>query len=79
MFKHYCFKRKRIMADYLLPEVSKAILNEALLFLKWVSRPMIIDIDADKIKFPEEFLQEAGRSYLKAAGNRTHEAAGVLT
>ncbi|MFZ2633335.1 MAG: acyl-CoA dehydrogenase family protein [Desulfosalsimonadaceae bacterium] len=52
------------MFDYLLPEESIKIRNEARDFVKWVPRQMIMDMDADKIKFPKEFLQEAGRRHL---------------
>ncbi len=33
-------------------------------FVKWVPRQMILDMDTDTIKFPKEFLQEAGRRNL---------------
>jgi len=52
------------MFDYLLTKASKTIRDEARDFVKWVPRQMIIDMDADKIKFPKEFLQEAGRRNL---------------
>ena len=52
------------MFDYLLPAESIKIRNEARDFVKWVPRQMILDMDADKIKFPKEFLQEAGRRHL---------------
>jgi len=50
--------------DYLLSEESIKIRNEARDFVKWVPRQMIIDMDADKIKFPKEFLREAGIRHL---------------
>jgi len=50
--------------DYLLSEESIKIRNEARELVKWVPRQMIIDMDADKIQFPKEFLQEAGRRNL---------------
>jgi alkylation response protein AidB-like acyl-CoA dehydrogenase len=40
------------------------IRDEARDFVKWVPRQMILDMDTDKIKFPKEFLQEAGRRNL---------------
>jgi alkylation response protein AidB-like acyl-CoA dehydrogenase len=52
------------MYDYLLSGESQKIRNEARDFVKWVPRQMIIDMDDDKIKFPKEFLQEAGRRNL---------------
>jgi len=50
--------------DYLLSKESIKIRNEARELVKWVPRQMIIDMDADKIQFPKEFLQEAGRRNL---------------
>lgn len=64
------------MFDHLLPEASKKIRDEARDLVNWVPRQMIIDMDQDKIKFPKEFLQEAGRRnlmgcrYPKAWGGR---------
>ncbi|RJP86723.1 MAG: acyl-CoA dehydrogenase [Desulfobacteraceae bacterium] len=52
------------MFDYLLSKESIKIRNEARELVKWVPRQMIIDMDADKIQFPKEFLQEAGRRNL---------------
>ncbi|HMA85975.1 MAG TPA: acyl-CoA dehydrogenase family protein [Desulfosalsimonadaceae bacterium] len=52
------------MLDHLLPEASKKIRDEARDLVKWVPRQMILDMDQDKIKFPKEFLQEAGRRNL---------------
>ena len=52
------------MYDFLLSEESKKIRDEAIDFVKWVPRQMIIDMDKDERKFPKEFLQEAGRRNL---------------
>ncbi len=52
------------MFDYLLSEEGKKIRDEAKDLVKWVPRQMIIDMDNDKIQFPREFLQEAGRRNL---------------
>ena len=52
------------MFDYLLSDETKKIRDEARNFVKWVPRQMIMEMDADKIKFPKEFLQEAGRRHL---------------
>jgi alkylation response protein AidB-like acyl-CoA dehydrogenase len=49
------------MFDYLLNDEQKKIKQEARDFVKSIPRKMILDMDADKIKFPKEFLQEAGR------------------
>ena len=52
------------MFDFLLSEEQIKIREEARDFVRWVPRKMILDMDADKIKFPKEFLQEAGRRNL---------------
>lgn len=52
------------MFDYLLNEEQRKIRDEARELVKWVPRQMILDMDDDKIKFPKEFLQEAGRRNL---------------
>ncbi|MFZ5571636.1 MAG: acyl-CoA dehydrogenase family protein [Thermodesulfobacteriota bacterium] len=52
------------MFDYLLNEEQRKIRDEARELVKWVPRRMILDMDADKIKFPKEFLQEAGKRNL---------------
>ncbi|MDQ1277489.1 MAG: hypothetical protein QG555_529, partial [Thermodesulfobacteriota bacterium] len=52
------------MFDYLLTKEQLAIRDEARDLVKWVPRQMILDMDQDKIRFPKEFLQEAGRRNL---------------
>lgn len=52
------------MFDYLLSDETRKIRDEARDLVKWVPRQMIIDMDNDKIQFPKEFLQEAGRRNL---------------
>ncbi len=52
------------MYDDLLTEAQRTIRDEARDFVKWVPRQMILDMDTDQIKFPKEFLQEAGRRNL---------------
>ena len=52
------------MFDYLLDDEQKKIRDEARDLAKWVPKQMILDMDADKIKFPKDFLQEAGRRNL---------------
>jgi len=46
--------------DFLLSKEQLKIRDEARDFIKWVPRQMILDMDADQIKFPKEFLREAG-------------------
>jgi alkylation response protein AidB-like acyl-CoA dehydrogenase len=52
------------MYDFLLTEAQRSIRDEARALVKWVPRQMILDMDTDAIKFPKEFLQEAGRRNL---------------
>ncbi len=49
------------MYDYLLTEEQISIRDEARDFVNSIPRQMILDMDNEKIKFPREFLQEAGR------------------
>ncbi len=52
------------MFDYLLNEDQKKLRDEARDFVKSIPRKMILDMDAEIIQFPKEFLQEAGRRNL---------------
>ncbi len=52
------------MFTHLLNERQKQIRNEARDFVKSIPRKMILDMDAEKIQFPKEFLQEAGKRNL---------------
>ena len=52
------------MFDYMMTKEQIKIRDEVRDFVKWVPRQMILDMDTDKIKFPKEFLQEAGRRNL---------------
>ncbi len=52
------------MFDYLLNDDQLAIRDEARELVKWVPRQMILDMDQDKLRFPKEFLREAGRRNL---------------
>lgn len=52
------------MFDYLLTHEQKTLRDEARDFVKSIPRQMILDMDADKIQFPKEFLQEAGKRNL---------------
>lgn len=52
------------MFDYLLDEKTRQWRDEVRDFVKSIPRQMILDMDADKIRFPKEFLQEAGRRNL---------------
>jgi butyryl-CoA dehydrogenase len=52
------------MFDYMLTEDQIKIRDEVRDLVKWVPRQMILDMDSDEIRFPKEFLQEAGRRNL---------------
>lgn len=52
------------MFDYLLNEEQLKLREEVRDLVRWVPRQMVVDMDQDKIKFPREFLQEAGRRNL---------------
>ncbi len=49
------------MFDHFLSNKQKALRDEVRAFVKNIPGKMILDMDADKIRFPKEFLQEAGR------------------
>lgn len=52
------------MFDCLMDEKTRRWRDEVRAFVKSIPRQMILDMDADKIRFPKEFLQEAGRRNL---------------
>ncbi|WP_448382227.1 acyl-CoA dehydrogenase family protein [Desulfosoma sp.] len=52
------------MFDCLMDEKTRRWRDEVRDFVKSIPRQMILDMDADKIRFPKEFLQEAGRRNL---------------
>lgn len=52
------------MFEYLLNDEQKKLREEARDFVKSIPKQMILDMDAEKIQFPKEFLQEAGRRNL---------------
>ncbi len=49
------------MFDFLLTREQLALRDEVRDLVRWVPRQMILDMDQDKLRFPKEFLQEAGR------------------
>lgn len=52
------------MFDHLLSKEAKSFREEIRELVRWVPRQMILDMDRDQIRFPREFLQEAGRRRL---------------
>lgn len=52
------------MYDFLLNEEQRGLRDEVRDLVRWVPRDMIIAMDKDEIRFPREFLREAGRRNL---------------
>ncbi len=52
------------MFDYLLTPEQKRLRDEVRDLVKSVPRQLILDMDADKVDFPREFLREAGKRNL---------------
>jgi alkylation response protein AidB-like acyl-CoA dehydrogenase len=49
------------MFEYLLSEGALRLRDEVRDFVKSVPRSLILDMDRDRVQFPKEFLEEAGR------------------
>jgi len=52
------------MIEAMLDQRQKKLRNEARKFAKAVPRQLILDMDADKVKYPRQFLEEAARRKL---------------
>lgn len=52
------------MFDHMMDEKTMALREEVRDLVTWVPKEMILDMDAEKIVFPREFLAEAGRRNL---------------
>ncbi len=52
------------MFDFVMTDAQKDLRDEARALTNWVPRQMILDMDAEKIQFPHEYLKEAGRRNL---------------
>ncbi len=52
------------MFDFIMTEEQIKLRDEARAFTNWVPRQMILDMDAEKIRFPREYLKEAGKRNL---------------
>ncbi len=52
------------MFDYLMTAEQRAILDDTRAFVQDTPRQLILDMDADKVKFPREWLREAGKRNL---------------
>lgn len=52
------------MFDFIMTDEQLKLRDEARAFTKWVPKEMILDMDAEKIQFPQEYLKEAGKRNL---------------
>ena len=52
------------MHDFLLTDEQRALGDEVAELVRWVPRDMVVAMDRDEIRFPTEFLREAGRRNL---------------
>jgi len=52
------------MLKAMLSEGQRALRDAVRDFVRWVPRQLILDMDADRVKYPREFVQEAGRRHL---------------
>ncbi len=52
------------MYDFMMNEEQKKLRSEARLFVKNVPRQLILDMDAEKVQFPRDFIRDAGRNNL---------------
>ncbi len=52
------------MFEAILTEEQRALRDEARDFARWTPRQLILDMDAERIKYPREFVREAGRRNL---------------
>ncbi len=52
------------MSEGSLTEADRGLRDEAREFARWVPRQLILDMDADRVKYPHGFVREAGRRKL---------------
>ena len=57
-------EREGALQDHLLNREQRELREEVRDLVRWVPREMILAMDADEIRFPKEFLREAGRRNL---------------
>lgn len=50
--------------DELLSEQELSLRREVARFVKWVPRQLILDMDAERVRYPREYVEEAGRRNL---------------
>ena len=49
------------MFEAMLTTAQQALRDEARAFARWVPRQLILDMDADRVRYPRDFVWEAGR------------------
>ncbi len=52
------------MFEAMLSAEQRRLRDEVREFVRWVPRQLILDMDADRVRYPREFVQEAGRRNL---------------
>ncbi len=52
------------MFDFVATDAQRALVAEVRDFVRSVPRQLVLDMDADKVRFPKEFLREAGQRNL---------------
>src|ERR1039458_1695732 len=57
-------KQGGVMFDHLLTEEQRRVRDAARDFVNSTPRQLILDMDEDKVRFPKEWLREAGRRNL---------------
>jgi len=66
------------MFDHLMSEIQLAVRQEARDFVRDTPRQLILDMDAEKVRFPREWLREAGRRNLLGVRHpRQHGGRGL--
>ncbi len=48
------------MFNFMLSDQQKKLKQEVLEFVKWVPKSLLMDMDSERIKYPREFVKEAG-------------------
>jgi alkylation response protein AidB-like acyl-CoA dehydrogenase len=56
--------KKNMSMDVLMTADDKLLKEKVQEFVKWVPKQLLLDMDADKVRYPKEFIQEAGKRNL---------------
>ena len=49
------------MLEAILEPAQRELRNEVRAFVRWVPRQLILDMDADRVRYPRDFVEEAAR------------------